>query len=431
MRRCITLLILLAVGLAETSWAQGGTWEVTAIDTALHVRTLFVAADGTVFAGTDAGLLRGTELGGNWTLVLSLSDIPGPPVGIWDLAQFPDGALLAAGTNGVHRSMDAGMTWTTVLPQPIRDSCLGEAFLGFTFVLAAPSNEAFAASIEEEGGPCKTSGRLYRSENVGDEWSSKNASYPVTATISPVGTLWYSDISGQIISSEQGVLIADLDAPVVAFATSPTGSIFAGTGRPIGNKTGTGRGIYRSTDNGETWHPVNTGLTDTTITDLAVYPNGTLLAATLHGGVHRSTDGGDSWHPINTGLPSLTVTALAVTEEGFVFAGTDRGIYRSTRAIATAAEDEAALPEGFTLAPNHPNPFNPATTIRYALPEAAEVRLTVYDALGREVKRLVDGLRVAGEHEVVFEGQGLPSGVYMYRLTAGGVTQTRRMVLMK
>ncbi|RMH64526.1 MAG: T9SS C-terminal target domain-containing protein [Bacteroidetes bacterium] len=210
----------------------------------------------------------------------------------------------------------------------------------------------------------------------------------------------------------------------------PHGHVYAATGLDI-QGAGAGTGIYRSTDNGETWQPINTGLTDTTITDLAVYPNGTLLAATRNGGVHRSTDGGDSWHPINTGLPSLTVTALAVTEEGFVFAGTDQGIYRSTRAIATAAEDETALPDGFALAQNYPNPFNPATTIRYALPEAAEVRLTVYDALGREVKRLVDGLRVAGEHEVVFEGQGLPSGVYMYRLTAGGVTQTRRMVLMK
>jgi hypothetical protein len=83
------------------------------------------------------------------------------------------------------------------------------------------------------------------------------------------------------------------------------------------------------------------------------------------------------------------------------------------------------------LYPNYPDPFNPATTIRYALPEAGAVRLVVYNALGQEVAHLVEGLVAAGTHEVVFDGQGLPSGVYLYRLEAGTFVQTRRMTLVK
>ncbi|NBC17997.1 MAG: T9SS type A sorting domain-containing protein [Bacteroidetes bacterium] len=88
-------------------------------------------------------------------------------------------------------------------------------------------------------------------------------------------------------------------------------------------------------------------------------------------------------------------------------------------------------PEAFALAANYPNPFNPQTTIRYALPQAAEVRLVVYDVLGREVAVLVDGMRPAGRHQAVFEAANLPSGVYLYRLDADSFTQTRRMLLVK
>jgi hypothetical protein len=85
----------------------------------------------------------------------------------------------------------------------------------------------------------------------------------------------------------------------------------------------------------------------------------------------------------------------------------------------------------FGLSGAYPNPFNPATAIRYALPQAGAVRLVVYNMLGQEVARLVEGLVAAGRHEVVFDGQGLPSGVYLYRLEAGTFVQTRRMTLVK
>ena len=91
----------------------------------------------------------------------------------------------------------------------------------------------------------------------------------------------------------------------------------------------------------------------------------------------------------------------------------------------------ADLPTQFILAGNYPNPFNPATTIRYALPQAEQVRLAVYDLLGREVALLVDGNMAAGEHAVVFEAAGLPSGTYLYRLEAGSFSQTRRFILLK
>ncbi|NNE34228.1 MAG: T9SS type A sorting domain-containing protein [Rhodothermales bacterium] len=85
----------------------------------------------------------------------------------------------------------------------------------------------------------------------------------------------------------------------------------------------------------------------------------------------------------------------------------------------------------FALEQNFPNPFRPQTTIVYSIAERTPVTLTVLDLLGREVRQLAVGTKEAGTHEVSFDGQGLPSGVYFYRLLAGEFAKTRRMTLMK
>ncbi|TKJ41017.1 hypothetical protein CEE37_04960 [candidate division LCP-89 bacterium B3_LCP] len=88
------------------------------------------------------------------------------------------------------------------------------------------------------------------------------------------------------------------------------------------------------------------------------------------------------------------------------------------------------LPEGYSLW-NHPNPFNPSTTLSFALPEASKVQLTVYDISGRVVAELVNGWRDAGIHDVTFDGSELASGMYIYRLKAGEYTACGKMMLMK
>ena len=104
----------------------------------------------------------------------------------------------------------------------------------------------------------------------------------------------------------------------------------------------------------------------------------------------------------------------------------------SVEDTGTALEDTpTGLPDRFSLYPNYPNPFNPTTEIRLDLPEAAAVRLIVYDVMGREVARLVDGTTPAGQHRARWDASGLPSGVYLYRLTAGAFTETKAMTLLK
>ncbi len=99
--------------------------------------------------------------------------------------------------------------------------------------------------------------------------------------------------------------------------------------------------------------------------------------------------------------------------------------------IGATSVEKGELPEGYALEQNYPNPFNPATTIEYVLGAAGHVELTVFDVLGREVRTLVDGMQSAGVYETRFDGEGLASGLYLYRLQTPVGRQVRTMVLIK
>ena len=113
----------------------------------------------------------------------------------------------------------------------------------------------------------------------------------------------------------------------------------------------------------------------------------------------------------------------------------DEGAFDEGSPAETALETAASDPAAYALEAAYPNPFNPQATIRFALPEAADVRLVVYDVTGREVARLVEGKMAAGRHEATFDGSRLASGMYLYRLTAEGAAdrfaKTGRMMLVK
>ncbi len=105
-------------------------------------------------------------------------------------------------------------------------------------------------------------------------------------------------------------------------------------------------------------------------------------------------------------------------------------VFRASN-IATGVRPTTGIPTEYVLDQNYPDPFNPATTIIYELPANTFITLKVYDILGREVKTLVSERQTAGRHVITFDASRLSSGVYFYALTAGGMTITKKMVLLK
>jgi hypothetical protein len=89
------------------------------------------------------------------------------------------------------------------------------------------------------------------------------------------------------------------------------------------------------------------------------------------------------------------------------------------------------IPFAYSLSQNYPNPFNPSTKISFGLPKAGNVKMVVFDLLGREVATLVNEFRTAGNHTVDFNAASLASGVYFYKIEAGDFTATKKMLLVK
>jgi hypothetical protein len=139
-----------------------------------------------------------------------------------------------------------------------------------------------------------------------------------------------------------------------------------------------------------------------------------------------------------TGLTTYTDIAPVSTDKYWYFiTAVTRNNVESTPTsvieggIVVSNENESVLPSRLSLNQNYPNPFNPTTTISFNLPETGDVTLTIYDLLGRKIANLIDGRLLSGEHSFNFDGSGLSSGVYIYKLQLGNESLTRKMLLLK
>ncbi|KAA3636670.1 MAG: T9SS C-terminal target domain-containing protein [Calditrichaeota bacterium] len=130
--------------------------------------------------------------------------------------------------------------------------------------------------------------------------------------------------------------------------------------------------------------------------------------------------------PIELSNPSHTLTFVHHGDEGEIlltspeFTGT-----------SVSLSNTVGIPETFALMQNYPNPFNPSTQISFALPNASNVNLSVYNVLGQKVMTLVDGQMEAGTHNFEFDGSSLSSGMYFYRILTDNFTETKKMVMLK
>lgn len=167
---------------------------------------------------------------------------------------------------------------------------------------------------------------------------------------------------------------------------------------------------------------------------LDVTPYTSLMSTGLHGPVVVANDSNsvivrklkgtaDFGARMPFGGPYLTAAEIAVVVQWIM------GGAKETPSTAGVAEN--GIPLRLELAQNYPNPFNPSTTVVFELPAAGNVRLAVYDMLGRQVSILLNEPLAAGQHRIPFNAAGLASGSYTYRLTAGGQVLTKRMLLVR
>lgn len=152
------------------------------------------------------------------------------------------------------------------------------------------------------------------------------------------------------------------------------------------------------------------------------------------GSVKKTTNTGVNWQIMTTaGMNGLigmdlqyinsNVCAYALAQDGTIL--------KLTEEVIGIQQVNNETPKDYLLEQNYPNPFNPQTNIKYSVPKAANVTIKIYNTVGGLVSILVDEHHSPGNYSVDFTGEGLSSGIYYYRITSGGFTDTKKMVLVK
>jgi len=179
---------------------------------------------------------------------------------------------------------------------------------------------------------------------------------------------------------------------------------------------------WSSSDTDWAWHPELSTQYRWPLSENLSYTNDTLLCAAMGGfplgDLYR-------WFPERY----AQWKTQAETENARISGWLNTG--RDTMMTAIQQQPGPAVPSRFVLFQNHPNPFNPATRIKYSIPQGGAVSLKVYNLLGEEIATLFEGVRQAGDHVALFDGRSVAGGVYFVRLKAGHFSETKKMVLLK
>ena len=211
-----------------------------------------------------------------------------------------------------------------------------------------------------------------------------------------------------------------------------------------------GRGaIYKSADDGVSWYPLGyqpdsviiEGVRFVKGTDTGIIYGERLPAENLPLSqfIARTTDQGVTWTESSIVPPSSSLLIgckLMTSLIGYLCGGGDMTtggllLHTTNGGVMDVAGGNGPGALHLQLSQNYPNPFNPVTRIVYTLPQNSHVSLAVYDVLGRQVALAVDGNQSRGTHEAAIDASRLGSGVYFYRLSAGGYLLTRKMIVEK
>ena len=352
----------------HVSTDQGLTWVERDIGINSNVFTIFLSGTN-VFAGTfQGGAFRSTDKGASWVAINN--GIP-MPLNCRSFAIVGNTLFGAFQGGGIYRSTDNGANWSAVTNLPISGIAFYHLFVNGTDLYAAGAN-----------------GTVIVSSNGGVSWN-----------YAPVP-------SSQIVGG--GLAVCDNALFAAAYG---------------------GAGVFRSTNKGTTWTPVNTGLTNFAFYGISAC--GMNLFVGTNAGTFVSANGGASWSPANTGFTDVG-SGPFVTTATHIFSASEKGVWkRPLSDFASVTDVQNNVPYEFRLEQNYPNPFNPSTNIEFRVSSFGFVSLKVFDVLGREIATLVNEDLNAGPHVVRWDASGFPSGVYLYKLQAGGSTQTREMVLTK
>ncbi len=409
------LILILFYSLSHSLPAQQITWQRTSLPSNSWIYDIAVSPNSSLLVGTSSGIYRSSDNGSNWEeLTVSSSDTI-----IHNIVIHSNGSIFIISADPfplfdvrLFRSSDNGTSWTQLTNGLVQMTQAKIAFDSSGSIVLALSPQNLANH------------RFYRSSNNGDSW----------------------DQTSSVLTSN-----------INSLAINSSNVLFAGTGSA---------GIFASTDLGDTWTPMNKGLTNLTISEIAISRTGQIFTSTYPDSIYKLNNNDTLWTKVNNGfaydiefdqmdniymgtekgvllstnngqnwtslgLDSFHVSCLKFTSTGYLIAGTDSVLFKSVQQITSMREVSNLVPNATALHQNYPNPFNPTTSILFTLLTKSFVSLKVYDLIGREVATIVSDELSAGEHSRRWNAEGLPSGVYFYKLQVGSFSETKKLILLR
>ncbi len=358
-------------------------------------------------------------------------------------AASADIAVVGFESGAAFRTTNGGTTWTAVTWPPPVNTFLNRILFVSPTVGYAQGDHAPAPNLQWP---------VYKTTNAGATWTLTN-----TPNALQVGSdIEYGQNSGMFFLDENrgwftGVIGASPQtSPSRVYRTTDGGNSWSfttlpqGTGFNINIAAFNANDVFvmmqqaaptvrRSTDGGASFVNPTPGLS-TIPTAIAARPNTNELYVTTSNSILKSTNGGNTWETeaIPSNITGLNFLIFANERNGWACGANGMIVkYQPAPTSSVGGGTISDKPSTFKLMQNYPNPFNPTTNITYQLSTFSEVKLEVFDVLGRKVASLVNATQPVGAYTVTFNAANLASGVYFYRLQAGSFVETKKMLLVK
>ncbi len=405
--------LLLVTGIVSAQWTEqtsGVTTQLTSISA--------VSDNNAWICGYAGKVLRTTNGGSTWTSVTNPSAADN--YNIYAIDSMNALVTASPGATFVYRTTNGGSTWTQVFTQAggfIDAIWMNTPTTGFMY-----------------GDPVSGRWSLWKTTNGGANWDSTGLYLPQAAAeagwnnalFMQVTAIWfgtntthvyYSPTNGTTGTWVQQTTTAGGNEYSIWFNT-PTSGLCGGTA------------LNQTTNAGVTWSTLTAPGTANVSGITGLGANYWFTRQTNL--IYKTTNNGTSFTTDYTGPVGAVYNHINIARTGTrLWACTSIGGISKSDQLLGVTPVSNEVPSSFSLSQNYPNPFNPSTTIRYSIPQAANVSVKIYDMLGNEVMTVVNEHQNAGTYAGTVDASNLASGVYFYTIKAGSFTDTKKMMLIK
>jgi photosystem II stability/assembly factor-like uncharacterized protein len=420
LKRVIFFIILIAIvaGKSNSQWTAltpGTNYDLFSVYF-INNTTGFIGSakhpDGILPYGGE--IFRTTNSGDNWTRVLYDTNFR---VKNFFFVNTNTGFAVGGyySTEGrIYKTTNAGLNWINITPPNQLEHLFNANF------------------PDDLTGYICTASRVYKSTNGGNNWISVlNSSNSVNL---PWGNLFFINVNSGFFVKDSGTVYRTVDGgsnwdttllnPVsythdIKFINSNTGFISGYNGK-----------LFKTTNQGLNWFLLTTGNTQNLFS--INFPDPLTGYVTGERIVIKTENAGVNWFPVYT-QPLDTIISVFFNDinTGYISGGNGLLKKTTTGGIMGIQPVDPSVPVSYNLSQNYPNPFNPSTKIKFEIPKASLVKLSVFDALGRELESLVNETLQPGTYEVNWKAERLASGIYFYKLLANDFSMVKKMSLIK